>query len=118
VLAAEARRPGDLAVRYGGEEFAMLLPNTDAAGCAMIGERIRVALGKAALPHSLNLPSGQVTLSLGGADCQPKAERSKTFASLIETADRALYAAKHDGRDRLVMSDHGVTLFPVTFAVR
>jgi diguanylate cyclase (GGDEF)-like protein/PAS domain S-box-containing protein len=118
MLAAEARRPGDLAARYGGEEFAVLLPNTDAAGCAQIGERIRLALGKAGMPHALNLPSGRVTVSLGGAICYPNAERSKTCASLIETADRALYAAKHKGRDRLVMSGQVVTRLAVTSAAR
>jgi diguanylate cyclase (GGDEF)-like protein/PAS domain S-box-containing protein len=118
ILAGEARRPGDLAARYGGEEFAVLLPNTDAAGCALIGERIRLALEKTAMPHAPNLPSGRVTLSLGGAICYPNAERSKTCASLVETADRALYAAKHEGRDRLVMSRQSVTRLAVTSAAR
>jgi diguanylate cyclase (GGDEF)-like protein/PAS domain S-box-containing protein len=113
ILSAEARRPGDLAARYGGEEFAILLPNTDTAGCAQIGERIRLALEKAAMPHSQNLPCGRVTLSLGGAICQPKAEKSRVCTSLIDTADRALYAAKRGGRDRLVMSGQAVTLLPV-----
>ena len=113
ILAAEARRPGDLAARYGGEEFAILLPNTDAAGCAQIGERIRLAVEKAAMPHSQNLPYGRVTLSLGGAICQPKAGKTRLCASLIDAADRALYAAKRGGRDRLVMSDQAVTLLPV-----
>jgi diguanylate cyclase (GGDEF)-like protein/PAS domain S-box-containing protein len=118
ILAAEARRPGDLAARYGGEEFALLLPNTDAAGCSQIGERVRLALGKAAMPHSLNRPSGRVTVSLGGAVCQPKAEKSKSCISLIEIADRALYVAKQEGRDRLVMSEQAVTWLQVASAAR
>ncbi len=109
VLAAEARRPADLAARYGGEEFALLLPNTDAAGCTRIGERIRCALREAGMPHPRNLPSGVVTLSLGGAMSRPGTERSAGHASLMEAADRALYSAKRGGRDRLVMSGQVVS---------
>jgi diguanylate cyclase (GGDEF)-like protein/PAS domain S-box-containing protein len=118
VLAAEARRTPDLVARYGGEEFAMLLPNTDAAGCARIGERVRLALHEVAMPHAQNLPSGRVTVSLGGGVCQPSTERSKPCTSLIELADRALYAAKAGGRDRLVMSGQVVPRLPVASAAR
>ncbi|MBW7971599.1 diguanylate cyclase [Bradyrhizobium sp. BR 10289] len=104
VIAAEMKRPGDLAGRYGGEEFAMLLPNTDAAGCARVGERIRKAIGEAGLVHRGNQPSGYVTASLGGATCRPALERTAGVGTLIEAADRALYAAKESGRDRLMMS--------------
>jgi diguanylate cyclase (GGDEF)-like protein/PAS domain S-box-containing protein len=110
ILAAEAQRTTDLAARFGGEEFVMLLPNTDAAGCARIAERIRRALSGAALPHALNRPSGRVTVSLGGAVCRPGDERAAEPVSLIEAADHALYAAKNGGRDRLVMWGEVVTL--------
>ena len=93
----------------------MLLPNTDAAGCARIGERIRCAILEAGIPHAPNLPSGLVTVSLGGAVCQPAGERPATSASLIEAADRALYAAKDGGRNRLVMAAQAIRL--VTSAV-
>jgi diguanylate cyclase (GGDEF)-like protein/PAS domain S-box-containing protein len=116
VLAAEVRRITDLAARYGGEEFAMLLPNTDAVGCALIGERIRGALREAGIPHALNPPSRLITGSLGGAVAWPAAKRSAGPASLVETADRALYAAKNGGRDRLVMSGQVVALLPVASA--
>ncbi len=115
IMAAEAQRAADVTARYGGEEFAMLLPNTDAAGCARIGERIRCAILKAGIPHALNQPSGLVTVSLGGALCQPAGERSAASASLIEAADRALYAAKDGGRNRLVMAAQAIRL--VTSAV-
>jgi diguanylate cyclase (GGDEF)-like protein/PAS domain S-box-containing protein len=110
IMAAEAMRVPDVAARYGGEEFAMLLPNTDAAGCARIGERIRCAIRQAGIPHALNLPSGRVTASFGGAICQPASERSSGCASLVEAADRALYAAKGGGRDRLVMATQTLRL--------
>jgi diguanylate cyclase (GGDEF)-like protein/PAS domain S-box-containing protein len=118
VLAEEAKRTTDLAARYGGEEFALLLPNTDAAGCARIGERICRELRNAAMPHKRNLPSGLVTASVGGAVCWPGAERFTDHASLVEAADRALYAAKEDGRDRLVMAGQVVSLLPLMSTAR
>jgi diguanylate cyclase (GGDEF)-like protein/PAS domain S-box-containing protein len=104
-IAAEARRPADLAARYGGEEFAMLLPNTDAAGCKLVGEKIRQGLRQLAMPHAQNTPSKRVTLSLGGATIRPYAAEPIESSSLVQTADRALYAAKESGRDRLIMAD-------------
>lgn len=110
IIAAETQRAGDLAARYGGEEFAVLLPNIDTAGCARIGERIRSAIHEAGLVHSTNLPAGCVTASVGGATCRPALERTAGVASLVEAADRALYAAKDAGRDRLVMSGEVMNL--------
>jgi diguanylate cyclase (GGDEF)-like protein len=118
VLAAQAHRASDLAARYGGEEFALLLPNTDAAGCARIGEGVRRALREACIPHPLNLPSGRVTVSLGGAICRPGNDRSTGRTALVEAADRALYAAKDGGRDRLVMSGEIVTLVAAASAAQ
>ena len=91
----------------------MLLPNTDAAGCARIGERIRRQLHDAGIPHALNLPSGLVTASLGGAVCRPATDRLAGQASLVGAADRALYAAKAGGRDRLVIAEQALQLVPV-----
>lgn len=110
IIAAEMQRVGDLAARYGGEEFAMLLPNTDAAGCARIGERIRSAVHDAGLVH-VSSPAGKcVTVSVGGAACRPSFERTAGAGSLVEAADRALYAAKDAGRDRLMMSGEVMNL--------
>lgn len=110
IIAAEMQRVGDLAVRYGGEEFAMLLPNTDAAGCARIGERIRRAVHDAGLVHASNPATPCVTVSVGGAACRPSFERTAGAGSLVEAADRALYAAKDAGRDRLMMSGEVMNL--------
>jgi diguanylate cyclase (GGDEF)-like protein/PAS domain S-box-containing protein len=103
-IAGQAQRPADLAARYGGEEFVLLLPGTDAAGCEQVGERIRRALHDLRFPNAMNLPSKCVTMSLGGATGWPSAEEPADHTSLIAAADRALYAAKTLGRNRLVMS--------------
>ncbi|MBH5402438.1 diguanylate cyclase [Bradyrhizobium sp. CNPSo 4010] len=103
VLAEQARRPADLAARYGGEEFALLLPNTDAGGCEQVGERIRQAIQDLGILHALNSPSKQVTLSIGGATHTSFGDKADC-TSLIAAADKALYAAKESGRNRLVMS--------------
>jgi diguanylate cyclase (GGDEF)-like protein/PAS domain S-box-containing protein len=118
ILAKQAQRTTDLAVRYGGEEFAMLLPNTDAAGCARIAERIRRAILEAGIPHTLNRPSGLVTASIGGAICRPAVEIWPGPASLVESADRALYEAKDGGRNRVVMAESTVKIYQLAAGTR
>lgn len=102
ILSATARRPADLAARYGGEEFAVLLPNTGSDGCAEVGEAIRKALHDLAMLHAQNPPSRLVTVSVGAATSLPS--QASDSSTLVAAADRALYAAKDSGRDRLVMS--------------
>jgi diguanylate cyclase (GGDEF)-like protein len=116
VLAAEARRPADLAARYGGEEFVLLLPCTDEAGCEPVGKRIRAELHKLGIPHARNVPSMQVTVSLGGATAWPNAEQSTESSSLVSAADVELYAAKDGGRDRLVMTKRRMMQFDAEIA--
>lgn len=99
VLAAQILRPSDLVARYGGEEFALLLPSTDADGCEQVGMRIREALHEIQIKDA----SWRVTASLGGATVWPNSG-SADHTSLVEAADRALYAAKSGGRDCLIMS--------------
>ncbi|SFU91073.1 sensor domain-containing diguanylate cyclase [Bradyrhizobium arachidis] len=103
ILSAYARRPADLAARYGGEEFALLLPNTGPDGCAEVGEGIRQALHDLAILHAQNPPSRLVTASIGAATSLP-AQTAMDCSALVAAADRALYAAKDNGRDRLVMT--------------
>lgn len=95
--AGRSRRP------LRGEEFALQLPNTDAEGCELVGENVRAALRDLGMLHALNLPSKIVTVSLGGATNMPS-QGGLDCGSLVAAADRALYAAKDSGRDRLVMS--------------
>lgn len=103
ILSAQAKRPADLAARYGGEEFAVLLPNTGPDGCTEIGEGIRQALHGLGMLHAQNPPSRLVTASVGGATALPS-QTAMDCSTLVAAADRALYAAKDSGRDRLVMS--------------
>jgi diguanylate cyclase (GGDEF)-like protein/PAS domain S-box-containing protein len=103
VLGAQARRPADIAARYGGEEFVLLLPDTDLSGCELIGARIRDCLADLGIDHELNLPSRKMTVSIGGATVDWQDGQLES-SSLIEAADRALYLAKRQGRDRMVMA--------------
>ncbi len=103
ILAEQARRPADVVARFGGEEFVLLLPNTDATGCQQIGEAIRQSLAQLGIVHALNFPSKQLTVSIGGTTTSCGGAQASCL-SLVEAADCALYSAKKDGRDRLVMS--------------
>lgn len=102
LLAGAARRPADLATRLGGEEFALLLPGTDAAGAAHLAWELRAALIALGIPHADGLGGG-VTLSAGVAAQYPAPVDYGT-AALIEAADRALYRAKSEGRDRVAVA--------------
>ena len=93
------RRPTDLACRYGGEEFAILLPNTDEAGVAVTGERIRRGVQDLALRHA-GSEFGIITVSVGAAAMMPPIGEVGP-AAFLEAADAALYAAKRGGRNSL-----------------
>jgi diguanylate cyclase len=89
----------DLAARYGGEEFAAILPQTDLEGAVIAAENIRKAIhAKELLKRSTNEKLGRITASFGVASFRP----DDTAATLIERADRCLYAAKHAGRNRVI----------------
>ena len=90
-------RKADLAVRYGGEEFAVLLPDTDIHGAMVIAEQIRRSVMDKNIIHS-GSPSGFVTVSLGCFSFVPTGRDSMEV--FIERADAALYQAKHSGRNR------------------
>ncbi|MEG4520172.1 MULTISPECIES: diguanylate cyclase domain-containing protein [unclassified Microcoleus] len=96
--AAAVKRSTDLFVRYGGEEFAALLPSTDAAGAIAVAESMRQAIRDLGIPHEQSEVSSIVTVSMGIATVIPTAETSPD--ELVAVADRALYDAKRQGRDR------------------
>lgn len=91
------KRDTDSASRYGGEEFCILLPDTDGAGGEVVSERICKAIRELAIPHSRS-DKGIITLSIGIATITPN--NLNSIKSLLEDADSALYQAKEAGRDQ------------------
>lgn len=100
VLMDSGRRRSDLVARYGGEEFVLLLPDTDELGAMDAARRIRAFLAQAALPHEATM-RGQVTVSIGVAVSIPAGGNA---AVLVAAADKAVYQAKKDGRDCVVLA--------------
>jgi diguanylate cyclase (GGDEF)-like protein len=89
-------------VRLGGEEFAVLLPNTDCEQAFTMAERLRQAVWELNLPHAASSVADRVTVSVGIACLRHDAH--KDFDSLLQDADLALYRAKN-GRNRAVMAE-------------
>lgn len=92
-------RPGDLAARYGGEEFCIILPETNGLGSIQIAELVRKNVRGLNLEHITSPVADMVTLSLGVATLIPDVGSQPIV--LLEAADRALYQAKGNGRDRV-----------------
>ena len=92
---AECARDTDMAARYGGEEFIVILPHTDSIGAVAIAERIRGSVAAlAGLPRLITVSVGVAALNLSMSE--PEA--------LIESADKALYDSKHNGRNRVTLA--------------
>ncbi len=105
-ISSSVRRPADMVSRYGGEEFALILPATGAAGAAEVAEQLRLAICELRLPHVLN-PDHEsvVTVSIGAATAMMRSGlESATSANLLRAADSALYKAKQGGRNRVETS--------------
>jgi diguanylate cyclase (GGDEF)-like protein len=92
------KRPADLVARYGGEEFAIILPNTGMAGAVKVAQLIQMEIKRLQIPHAHSQVSPFITLSLGITSQVPDPDLPPE--SLIAHADKALYAAKKQSRDR------------------
>lgn len=99
IIGQVARRPADIAARYGGEEFVMVLPETPIEGAIRIAEEAAASVRALQLPHAKSLVAPHVTVSMGVACVVPN--RETEMKELVERADKALYAAKRQGRDRV-----------------
>lgn len=105
LIGEAARRAGDVAARFGGDEFVLLLPETDYEHALHVAELIQQAVRTAELPEATTRLLGPVTVSIGAASAVPDPEPGAGqpgYAALVEQADRALLAAKRNGRDRIV----------------
>ncbi|KQW96902.1 diguanylate cyclase [Massilia sp. Root418] len=106
-LAAMLHRSTDLLARYGGEEFAIILPDTDADQAMLMAEALRQRVLALAIEHRCAAEGRQhVTVSVGLATLSP--QQPFDVPALIGAADRALYAAKHAGRNRVAAHQHEV----------
>lgn len=92
----------DTIARIGGEEFVVLLPRTDAAVATKVGEKLRSLVERTEFPGGEGQPEGALTVSVGVASL----ETGETGADLLARADNALYEAKDQGRNRIVMATH------------
>jgi diguanylate cyclase (GGDEF)-like protein len=100
-LQDSVQRAGDLIARYGGEEFAIILPGTQPEEAARLAEAIREAVEGRKIRHALSIAFRYVTVSVGVASVY--AVRDGSPAELVAAADRALYAAKRGGRNRVAI---------------
>jgi diguanylate cyclase (GGDEF)-like protein len=121
-LTAAARRTGDLVARCGGEEFALLLPQTPRLGAEHVARRVIDSFASLNIMHSVSVTARHLTVSVGigcyddesacwikkTADGRPAADERLiplSAADLIVTADKALYAAKRSGRAQFSLQD-------------
>jgi diguanylate cyclase (GGDEF)-like protein len=105
-LAETIRRSGEVVARYGGEEFAILLPGVDSDVAIRVAETLRDGIERLAVPYG-NGTGRRVTASCGVASMIPDARL--TAEGLVANADRALYAAKHSGRNCVRVADETTT---------
>jgi diguanylate cyclase (GGDEF)-like protein len=100
-ICQNVKRPSDLAARYGGEEFVVILPETDSNGAVHVAQRIRFQVEQLQMEHKNSLAHQYVTLSLGISTLIPSPNLPRE--RLIALADKALYEAKKQGRNRAIL---------------
>ena len=98
-----ARRPGDVVARFGGEEFVILLPMTNAKNAVQIAEKTCRHVEALGIPHKESGISNYITISIGVVTAKPRQDLAQV--ELIKAADQALYQAKNEGRNRVVFMD-------------
>lgn len=103
VLLATVRRAGELVARYGGEEFVVVMPGASVLQTLAMAEAIRANIEAAGMEHRHSPVAEVVTVSLGVAVKIPTSRDERN--GLVQAADAALYQAKHQGRNRVVLSD-------------
>ena len=99
-IAAAIRRPCDIAARYGGEELAVILPDTGFDGAVTVAEVLLAAVEALDITHEAS-QFGHITVSIGAATLVPAPDGQDGYRMLIERADKALYTAKSAGRNRV-----------------
>ena len=102
-LQESLKRPADMVARYGGEEFAVILPDTDAKGALLVAKVQCAEVEALGIEHTNSEVSERVTISIGVATTIPEHDTSPT--TIITAADRALYQAKNNGRNRVSVSE-------------
>ncbi|ADJ64504.1 diguanylate cyclase [Herbaspirillum seropedicae] len=102
-LDSSIQRPADLSARFGGEEFAMILPRTGLDGAHAIAQKVCHLVESLQVPHEGSSVSAWLTVSVGAATLVPQEQQE--LRELIEAADRRLYLAKQQGRNRVVWQD-------------
>ena len=100
-LGQDLYRAKDILARFGGEEFVILLPETQPHGLEFICQQLRSNIEKLQLPHSENKVSQYITISIGGCSASPHADQ--TPKQMLELADSALYTAKERGRNQYAL---------------
>jgi diguanylate cyclase (GGDEF)-like protein len=100
-IMGDGRRANDFVARYGGEEFSIVLVDTSKLTAAQVAERLRERVATFPFEHAANQPGGCLSISIGVASFPDDASDTET---LVRQADSALYAAKHGGRNCVVLS--------------
>ena len=103
ILRACTQRPADIAARFGGEEFVVILPGSSAQGVLAFAEKLCRGVEDLGIPHRASTVAEAVTVSIGGVSTIPR--QGESLLEVIEVADAALYDAKRSGKNRAVVRD-------------
>lgn len=102
MLGDAIRQPSDVVARYGGEEFVLILPGANAADGRVVAERIVSSVQASGIVHAHSPVASVITVSVGVSTLKP--DETSTATALLDATDRALYQAKHAGRNRVAIS--------------